>query len=170
MVNLKFFKCQKQWEEEGPISYPFQTCHKHNKTLRLFTLKGTSFIKLSYIENHLKWKMVCQRQRQEPNKSLYVQKNFKSSIIRLGYTSTEWSRANANTSDQEEARGRRQNPNPHEITRLSHSAKFLWHRFRRPDFSVPNRTKFVMKTETPGGFCVNWHYNKECSLTRRSWL
>lgn len=72
--------------------------------------------------------MVCQRQRQEPNKSLYVQKNFKSSIIRLGYTSTEWSRANANTSDQEEARGRRQNPNPHEITGLSHSAKFLWHR------------------------------------------
>lgn len=33
MVNFKSFKCQKWWEEEGPISYPFQTCYKHNKTL-----------------------------------------------------------------------------------------------------------------------------------------
>lgn len=71
--------------------------------------------------------MMCQRQRQELKKSLYVQKNLKSSI-RLGCTSTGWSGANANSSDQLTARGRRQSPPPHQSTGPPHSAKFLQQR------------------------------------------
>lgn len=37
----------------------------------------------------------------------------------------------------------------------------FYDRFQRPGFSVPNRTKFVIRTETPGGFCVNCHHDKE---------
>lgn len=52
-------------------------------------------------------------------------------------------------------------PPAHQIIGLSHSAQFLRQRDFKGHFSVPNSTKFVMRTETPGGFCVNCHHNKE---------
>lgn len=97
---------------EGPISYLFQTCHKLNKTLlRLFTLKPA--IKLSNTGKCLKWETVHQRQRRESEKCLYIQKNLRSSIIRLGCNSSRgWRRAKANTNDQSTPIERRQRESP----------------------------------------------------------
>lgn len=148
---------------EGPISYLFQTCDKLNKTLlRLFTLKPA--IKLSNTGKCLKWETVHQRQRRESEKCLYIQKNLRSSIIRLGCNSSRgWRRAKANTNDQSTPIERRQRESPQPPNSLQDwvpSCSIPYDgEISKVRFSGPNRTRFVTETGTPGGSCVNCHNN-----------
>lgn len=105
--------------------------------------------------------MVHQRQRQELEKCLYIQKNFRSSIKRLGCISKRWRRAKANTNDQFTPLERRQreSPQPQTDYRIeSHPAPFFYDgEISKARFSGPDRTRFVTERETPGGCCVNCH-------------
>lgn len=79
--------------------------------------------------------MAHQRQRQEPEKCLYIQKNFRSSIKRLDCIPRGWRRAKANTNDQftPTERRQRESPQPQTDYRIQfHPAQFfMMERFQR---------------------------------------
>lgn len=79
--------------------------------------KRNQLEKIFYIGKCLNWKMVHQRQRQESKKCLYIQKNLRSSIVRLS-CSSRWRGSKSKYQDQFTAAERRQreSPTPKQIT------------------------------------------------------
>lgn len=136
MENFKTFKCQKWWEKEGPISYPFQTCHEHNKTLRLFTLKGTSYRtvlywKTSYMENS-----VSETKTGTEEKSICSEKLQKlRDETGMHFCRMEQSKSKQPVTDSKR-RTTESPPHARQIAGLSHSAKRLRQRDSKGQVSL----------------------------------